>query len=158
MVNTVFRVLDRAIEWLIIGIFIALVLTGGMQVFNRFVLNNSLSWSEEFQRYAHIWMVYLAIPVAYRRGMHIGMDVLKEKMSPMMQKILCYFVHGMWIALSVTIMLFTLKIMKVAARQTSSGLGISMDYAYLGLFIGSLYLLVVALRKLGAEFLYGRNR
>ena len=86
MVNTVFRVLDRAIEWLIIGIFIALVLAGGMQVFNRFVLNNSLSWSEEFQRYAHIWMVYLAIPVAYRRGMHIGMDVLKEKMSPMMQK------------------------------------------------------------------------
>ena len=35
---------------------------GLLQVFNRFVLNRSLSWSEEFQIYCHVWIVFLAHP------------------------------------------------------------------------------------------------
>ena len=45
-------------------------------MFNRFVLGYSLSWSEEFQKFGHVWMVMLAILVAYRRGAHLGMDML----------------------------------------------------------------------------------
>jgi len=36
--------LDRLIEGLIALLFAAMVLVGGLQVFNRFVINQSLSW------------------------------------------------------------------------------------------------------------------
>ena len=72
MVASLFRAVDRAVEYLLFLFFLAFTLVGGLQVFNRFVLGLPLSWSEEFQKYGHIWMVMLAIPVAYRRGAHLG--------------------------------------------------------------------------------------
>lgn len=146
-----FKTIDRVFEIAIIAIFVMMVVVGGMQVFNRFVLNRSLSWSSELQRYAHIWLVYLAIPVAYRRGRHIGMDVVKQRMAAPAQRFLAFLNHGLWIVLSVSIMLFTRRIMEVAVRQKSPGMGVRMDLVYLGLVVGSAYLLFVALRKLGVE-------
>jgi TRAP-type C4-dicarboxylate transport system permease small subunit len=150
-VERVFRVIDRAFEIAIIAVFIMMVVVGGMQVFNRFVLNRSLSWSSELQRYAHIWLVYIAIPVAYRRGRHIGMDVVKQRMSATAQRALAFFNHTLWILLSASIIIFTRRIMQVAVRQKSPGMGLRMDFVYLGLVVGSGYLLFVALRKLVAE-------
>jgi TRAP-type C4-dicarboxylate transport system permease small subunit len=150
-VEKAFRVIDRVFELVIIAVFVMMVIVGGMQVFNRFVLNRSLSWSSELQRYAHIWLVYLAIPVAYRRGRHIGMDVLKQRMSAAAQRALAFFNHILWIILSVSIIVFTRRIMQVAVRQKSPGMGLRMDIVYLGLAVGAGYLLFVALRKLGVE-------
>ena len=66
----VFRWIDRGAEYGVAAIFAAMCLIGLLQVFNRFVLNQSISWSEEFQIYCHVWIVFLGIPIAYRRGAH----------------------------------------------------------------------------------------
>lgn len=150
-VERVFRVIDRVFETAIIAVFVMMVVVGGMQVFNRFVLNQSLSWSSELQRYAHVWLVYMAIPVAYRRGRHIGMDVLKQRMSATAQRSLAFVNHTLWITLSTSIIVFTRRIMQVAVRQKSPGMGLRMDFVYLGLVVGAAYLLFIALRKLGTE-------
>lgn len=151
MIDKLFRHIDRFFEVTIILLFIAMILAGGAQVFNRFVLNQSLSWSEEFQRYAHIWIVYLAIPVAYQRGMHIGMDILKARFPRAVQRRLGYFVHLLWIVLGSAIVLFSRRILEVTARQRSPGMGLQMNYVYIGLVVGSVYLVLVATRKLITE-------
>lgn len=151
MIGKLWRGLDRLVEGLIILLFIGMVIAGGAQVFNRFVLNKSLSWSEELQRYAHIWIVYLAIPVAYRRGMHIGMDIFRERLPAMAQRFLRYFTHLLWILLGSSIIVFSRRILQVTARQRSPGMGLPMNYVYLCLVIGAGYLLVIALRKLVDE-------
>ena len=63
MIAKSFRAVDRSVEYALFLIFLAFTLVGGLQVFNRFVLGLPLSWSEEFQKFGHIWMVMLAIPV-----------------------------------------------------------------------------------------------
>ena len=63
-----FAWVDRGVEYAVAAIFAAMCAVGLLQVFNRFVLNRSLSWSEEFQIYCHVWIVFLAIPIAYRHG------------------------------------------------------------------------------------------
>ena len=148
---------DRLVETMIIVLVVGMVLAGGAQVFNRFVLNRSLSWSEEFQRYAHIWVVYLAIPVAYRRGMHIGMDILKERFPKRVQVVLSYVNHLLWITLGSSIILFSQRILQVTARQRSPGMGLQMNYVYLGLVIGASYLVIVAIRKLVTQLLEGSS-
>ena len=152
MFRTWMRSIDRSAEFALFVIFLIFTLVGGLQIFNRFVLGLPLSWSEEFQKFGHIWMVFLAIPVAYRRGAHIGMDMLLMVLPRNAQRVVQFFVELMWLGLAVAIGWYTLAIMVVARNQESPGLGIRMDYIYVGLVIGAAYLALVAIRRLAAMF------
>lgn len=142
------RYVDRLVEAVIVMIFIALVVVGAAQIFNRFVLNSSLSWSEEFQRYAHIWLVYLAVPVAYNRGTHIGVDIIRSLLPRWLESVIGFLVNVLWLALSVAILVLAMQIMRITGSQTAPGLGISYDYIYMGLVVGAAYLLFVVVRKI----------
>ena len=146
------RRIDRGVELALFAIFLAFTIVGGLQVFNRFVLGLPLSWSEEFQKFGHIWMVFLAIPVAYRRGVHIGMDMVYRLLPPSTRRIVGVAIELMWLVMAVAIGWFTTAIMAVARFQESPGLGLRMDWVYSGLVIGSIYLAFVALRRLAACF------
>ena len=148
MLYKAMRLLDRVFEWAIVLIFLALVIVGGLQVFNRFVLNVSLSWSEEFSKFAHVWLVYFAIPVAYNRGSHIGVELLLRVFPARLQWAMGLITDLMWLALAAAVIIFTTRVMQVAKFQTAPGLGITFDYVYVGLVIGSAYLVVVVLRHL----------
>ncbi len=152
MFRTWMRSIDRSVEFALFVIFLIFTLVGGLQIFNRFVLGLPLSWSEEFQKFGHIWMVFLAIPVAYRRGAHIGMDMLLIVLPRNARRLIQFFVELMWLGLAVAIGWYTLAIMVVARNQESPGLGIRMDYIYVGLVIGAAYLALVAIRRLAAMF------
>ena len=127
MTANVFRAVDRTVEYVLFLIFLAFTLVGGLQVFNRFVLGLPLSWSEEFQKFGHIWMVMLAIPVAYRRGAHLGMDMLLRLLPKRAQRVVGLLTELLWLVLALAIGRYTLVIMQVAKNQDSPGLGIPMD-------------------------------
>jgi TRAP-type transport system small permease protein len=152
MFRTWMRSIDRSVEFALFIIFLIFTLIGGLQIFNRFALGLPLSWSEEFQKFGHIWMVFLAIPVAYRRGAHIGMDMLYMLLPAGPRKVIQFFVELMWLGLAIAIGWYTLAIMAVARNQESPGLGIRMDYVYSGLVIGAIYLALIAVRRLAALF------
>ena len=123
MLDKIFGYLNRAFEILIFVLFLLIVIVGGMQVFNRFVLNQSLSWSEEFMVYAHIWIIFLAIPVAYNRGSHIGMNLFIKGLRPRKQLILTLAVDIMWVVLAAAIVFYTSVVaMGVASSQSSPAL------------------------------------
>ncbi|MGE0313704.1 MAG: TRAP transporter small permease [Lautropia sp.] len=152
MIASICRWIDLAVEYALFLVFLALTLVGGLQVFNRFVLDYPLSWSEEFQKFGHIWMVMLAIPVAYRRGAHLGMDMLVHWFPAMLQRGLALLAELLWLALAFAIGRYTLVIMTIAKNQESPGLGLRMDWVYFGLVIGSAYLGFVVLRRIASHF------
>ena len=65
-----------------------------MQVFCRYLLNQSLFWSEELARYLLIWLSLLGATVAYYRGAHVGVDLVYRRMPPRFQTISKIIVHG----------------------------------------------------------------
>jgi len=148
MIRKLLTYIDRGVELFIAIIFLLMVLTGGLQVFNRFVLNQSLSWSEELQIYSHIWLIFLTIPVAYNRGAHIGMMILFDKLSPRAQLILSVITDILWLALAGALLIYTDVILAVAKNQYSAGLGLRMDRIYFGMMISASYLALIAVRKL----------
>jgi TRAP-type C4-dicarboxylate transport system permease small subunit len=150
MLARVLAVLDRTVEYALFLIFLAFTLVGGLQVFNRFVLGLPLSWSEEFQKFGHIWMVMLAIPVAYRRGAHLGMDMVLRLLPAPAQRGVRVLTEILWFVLAVAIGRYTLVVMQVARNQDSPGLGLPMHWVYSGMVIGSAYLAIVALRRFAA--------
>jgi TRAP-type C4-dicarboxylate transport system permease small subunit len=148
-VTRLFRLLDRAVELVVAVLFVAIVLAGALQIFNRFVLNESLSWSEEFQKFGHIWIVFLAIPIAHRRGMHIHMDIIRRRLPRRASFIFDVAIELLWLAFGAALMILSYQVSVVAARQISPGLEVPMSWPYYGMVTGGMYLLIVAARRLG---------
>ena len=51
-----------------------------MQIVMRYVFNNSLSWSEELARYLFIWFSWLGISIGQRKGEHIVITMLTDRL------------------------------------------------------------------------------
>jgi len=68
---------NRASEVAIGLLIAATVAVTFLQVVFRYGLDSSLSWSEEFSRYAFIWAIFLGAGSVARRGQHMAVDSLR---------------------------------------------------------------------------------
>jgi len=146
-----FAAIDRAIESLVATIFAAMVLVGFFQVFSRFVLNATPSWSEEVQIFGHIWLVFLAIPIAYRRGAHISVEAIRRVMAPWMSRTLDLLIELLWVGFAVATAYYSYRVSLVTGNSVSPGLEMPMSYPYYGMILGAVYLLLVVIRRLTGE-------
>ena len=73
-------------------VLIACVIAAG--VFFRYVLNDSLSWSEELAKYAMLWMVFLGAPIALRTGGHPNIEILLNLVPRKFSIFVKAFVYG----------------------------------------------------------------
>ena len=80
------RRLDRALEltlyWLSGMLMLALTGTVLWAVAARYFLNAPPSWSEEVPRVLFLWITYVAVAVAVRRGQSLRITVLLERLPP----------------------------------------------------------------------------
>lgn len=72
---------NKAVSYVGMAIFIVLIAACVAQVFFRFILNNSLSWSEELARFSFIWMHMLGASLLIQGSEHAAvtavLDLLK---------------------------------------------------------------------------------
>ncbi len=61
-------------EFLMVLALFAMTIIIGVQVFCRYVLGNSLSWSEELTRYLFIWSAFLSVSLCTRKCISIKID------------------------------------------------------------------------------------
>lgn len=71
--------LDRIACGICIGLFVAILLVMVLQVAFRYALNAPLTWTEELARYLYIWACWLGAPVALRRGNHIAIAFVSDR-------------------------------------------------------------------------------
>ncbi len=144
----VMMLVHRTFEASAIAIFAVIVVVAVLQVVNRSFVGASLSWSEELQRYGHIWLVLIAITVAYRRGAHIGVDLLHDYLSPRNTGRIRIAIDAAWVLTGVLIIASTWKLLAIASRQVSPGIGVTMDKVYFGFVIGGAYLALTGIEQL----------
>ncbi|MDN4606256.1 TRAP transporter small permease [Sporosarcina highlanderae] len=113
-------------------------------VFMRYVFNEPKAWVEEVVRYVIIWGVFLGFALALRHNQHIQVDMLYDKLSARMKKVLDIFATSVSIAFCVAYTYY--GIVLVASRyhsgMVSLDVGIPMWIIYLILPIsGTLFLL-----------------
>lgn len=144
----VFAWIDRGVEYGVAAIFAAMCAVGLLQVFNRFVLNRSLSWSEEFQIFCHVWIVFLAIPIAYRRGAHLAMESFSSMLPPRARRVFDFLIELLWIWFAVALAWLSWRVSEVAKLQSSPGLELPMNYVYYSMVVGGAYLFLVVARRM----------
>ncbi len=65
-----------------------IVIIMGVQVFFRYVLNDSIIWAEEMSRYLLIWITFLFLGIAYQRGELISLNLFLQKVPRIVQLVL----------------------------------------------------------------------
>ena len=61
---------------------------GVFQIITRFVLETPAEWTEVLIRFSLIWMVFLGIPMAFRQGAMVSVDVLYRWSPPRIRRVL----------------------------------------------------------------------
>lgn len=70
------RVLEIIEEAVCAVLFSVMVILGFMQVFGRYVLNNSPTWTEEIIRFAAIWLTMIGSALTVRSDGHVSVDIV----------------------------------------------------------------------------------
>ena len=65
---------------------------GMFQIITRFVLERPAEWSEVMIRFSLIWMVFMGIPMAFRQGAMVSVDVMYRWSPPKLKRVLDWVV------------------------------------------------------------------
>lgn len=69
-------------------LLVAMVVIVLLQIFFRYVLNNSLIWTEELSKTLMVWTALLVAPWAYRHGANVRIEMFVDELSNKAQRIL----------------------------------------------------------------------
>ena len=121
-----------------------------LQVFFRYVLNSSLSWSEEAARYLFIWAALLGFSSSVEAGRLFSFDMLAARLPPTGRRICAAL-----FALAAVAFLWALVVHggALAAKtmsQSSPAMGMPMAFAYAALPVGGVLIALHFLAQLGA--------
>jgi len=62
------------LDYTLAGLFAATIVVVLLQVVSRYLLDNSLTWTEELSRYLFAWIIFLGAALGLRDQSHIKVD------------------------------------------------------------------------------------
>lgn len=127
-VNDLIEKIATNLTWMML---LAITLLNIVQVFYRYVLNNALSWSEEASLWMMVWITFIILPLAYRRGLNISMMFVRDKLGRNRIEffIRCLF-HSIVILISVVCFYYAVEMCKSGTRIELPALEVSKVWVY----------------------------
>lgn len=107
-----------------------------MNVFLRYFMNTGISWSEEVSTSCFVWSVFLGSASAYRRGMHIGVDILVNQLPKMLRNIVKLLVHVVLLVTNGYIFYLSIIFVSLSYKKPTAVLGVSSAWVSGALIVG----------------------
>jgi TRAP-type C4-dicarboxylate transport system permease small subunit len=129
----IYNSLNKIIEIVLIVIFALLVVDVLWQVFGRYVLNQSYSFTEEFARFALIWLAILGAAYLNGKREHLSMDFLLRKLEPAQLAKRMQVIEAIMFLFALVVMVIgggNLVYTTLYLGQISPAMHISLGYVY----------------------------
>jgi TRAP-type C4-dicarboxylate transport system permease small subunit len=78
--DRVLGALDCLARWAAMALSMAIILILSAQIFFRYVLNNSIVWSEEVATWCLIWLVFMGSAAIMQRWEHVQIPMLIQRL------------------------------------------------------------------------------
>jgi len=132
----------------LLAITVAIVV---LQVFFRYVLNDSLSWSEEAARYLFIWAALLGFSSCVESGRLFSFEMLASRL-PSAGKLVCSILFAGAAIAFIWVLVFNGGILVAhTTSQVSPAMEMPMALAYAALPVGGILMAIHFLARLGAK-------
>lgn len=135
----------KKVEDFFVGIsIIAATLLLFVNIVLRFFFDANTSWAEEFIRYAMIWITFIGASICFRKGIHVGVDLLINSLPEKGKRILQIYIN----VLAGIFMVFLIKYgfdlvsFSVSTGQISPSLQVKTFWIYLAIPLGAILSMV----------------
>lgn len=122
--------LNQISEVVLFVMMIAMIALTTIQIFFRVFLT-ALIWTEEVTTYLLVAASLLGAAVAFKRGSHIAVTFLPDKLPSSGRKFMALLVQSVGILFFVIVVVFGVSLMKSEAMQSTPATRISMSWLYL---------------------------
>jgi len=122
-----------------------------MQVFARYVLNDSPAWAEQAALLLMIWYVFIAAAAGVREGFHIRIAVFVDNLPKGIRHYVLIFAHIVVIGFGIAMAIFGVELAQETWQHVIPTLGLSRGYAYIPIAISGVLMTGFAIEQLIAE-------
>jgi TRAP-type C4-dicarboxylate transport system permease small subunit len=132
--------LRRAVDFVVIALFVYMTLAVGAQVIGRYVFGFSIAEAVETATFAQIWLVLLAAGAAMRRGLHVSVDIIVAQLPKRIVRLINIPITLLCLWFLWVVFYGSFDLLELGKFQSSPVLQIPMFFPYLVLPIGAVYL------------------
>ncbi len=133
-------------DWISFVIFWALAAVVFLQFFTRYILNDSVAWTEEIARYLLIWLTFIGAAISFRRGTHISVEALHYFMPKKLVRSLRFAIDVMTVGFVALLCWFSISITERMHIQVMTVIEWPMSIVYAGVGVGCLLMLYRAVQ------------
>lgn len=128
--------LEAGLAAFLLAVIVALI---SVQVFMRYVMQHSLSWSEELTLWIFVWFIWLATSYAFKRRQHVKVALFHQMLNLKGQLYLNILTQVLIMGFMAVLIYqcITLMNMPFVARQHSVVLGMPIQYFYASAPVGA---------------------
>ena len=124
------RLADILAKIAAVGLLLMTVVVG-WQVFGRFVLASSPSWSEQTALVLMIWYVFLAAGAGVWERFHIRIETLEQRFEPDTRRRLRIAIHALIALMGFALLVFGSQLVWLVRDHVIPSLGVSRALAYI---------------------------
>jgi len=143
MIALSFKVLKAVLLILLISMVGILV----AHIWCRYVLNNSLTWSEELMKIMLVWFGMLSVAVLAVRREHVAIVVFKERMPKKVSDFLSKFTQALIVVICIVVVVVGFKYMISSGSRLTPALRIPYAWAYAAIPVSFLLVSFYELRN-----------
>ena len=144
----IFHSIERLLEYLAMGMLLAMTAIICYQVVLRYVFNHSPSWSEVIAIVLMIWFGMLSIPIGVRLNIHIGIEFIYNMFPLRMQWMVSRFVFFLIGGFGVVMLFSGAELVEFMTMSTLPATKLPSAVEYIVIPISGLMLIFTALELL----------
>jgi TRAP-type C4-dicarboxylate transport system permease small subunit len=145
------------IEWIIAFLVAAYCILTLTQVVARYIFNSPFTWTEEISRYLFIWSIMLAIGIGIRKGIHIGFDLILNRLKGTAANIIIIVNTALIGFFGAYIVLHGIKLIIAGGNIKTSGIRLPYGYIYAAVPLGGLLIFIFSIEKLLQMFMHNKR-
>lgn len=127
-------------------------------IISRYFLKTGIFWSEEVATGFFVWSVFIGAAAAFKKGQHIGIDIIVSKLSGRNRAIANVLIDLVVLIVIGFIAVFSVLYVKTSYTKPTPVLGVSSAYISSSIIVGFTFMLIRAfiflfddIKKLGGK-------
>ncbi|RKJ50205.1 TRAP transporter small permease [bacterium 1XD42-54] len=111
-------------------LLVLMTTASAMQVITRYILNNTLSWTDECARYCFIWLNLIGAGCLVYSGGHAIVDLFSKKLKGNVKKVYTFLINAGIAYIGLVLLRYGFALCQATMKQKSTAMKIPMGLIY----------------------------